>query len=287
MPFTNLCNECHEPLRDDLALCPHCGRPGLFPNVHAAERVPERDALQARYEAALTDAKSRGTEAALAQLEALVTNSSAVIARQFGELVRLTYSEDEIYATFYQRVEAGLRLPGGDRWDRLRAVADTLLFGERNKTQVRFAALALDGSGLENYGDCSITLKSAMIAHRASAFEENTVLFMRKHDVRAENDYRMPPGYRAPWSGRQILAVAKLGPQVEPAFTRNDFERLLLSNGPDSESDQFIEIHIWGPLTIRSIHEISVRRWITEPSPTELKCLEEKLAQYKIAFRKP
>ena len=71
-----------------------------------------------------------------------------------------------------------MKIPSSDSWNRLRAIADTILFGEQNKRRIRFAALSLDGVGLENYGDCSMTLKDSIIAHRATVFDENSVIFI-------------------------------------------------------------------------------------------------------------
>jgi len=255
--------------------------------VNVANGQSERDALEIRYQAALTDAKSRGVTVTIDLFEQALAGSEAVICRYFGEVFRLSYSDDEICATFYQRVESGMRIPGGDKWDRLRAIADTNLFGERNKREVRFAALTLDGFGLENYGDCSLLLKTPMIAHRASVFVENSVIFMRYHNVQAGNDYTVPLGYKAPWLSRGSLAVAKLASKITATTTANEFRALLLKSGADTEKDHFVEVHVWGPITIRSFQKISVRRWVTEPSITQVKCLEEKLAQFNIALQKP
>jgi len=78
-----------------------------------------------------------------------------VISRYYSEVLRLASSPNQVYGTFYQLVDAGIRLPEGNQWDILREIADTVLFPGYKK-EVRFGALSLDGQGLPNWGDCSI-----------------------------------------------------------------------------------------------------------------------------------
>ena len=109
-----------------------------------------------------------------------MNDSHAVIARPAHEILRLATSQNEIYGTFYNLIGAGLRLPEGGKWDILRGVVDSALF-PNYKEDIRFAALSLNGVGLSNYGEYSIMLRTDLIAHRASVFEENSILFMKHH----------------------------------------------------------------------------------------------------------
>lgn len=273
-------------MRDDMQHCPHCFRPCLYPNVNAAGRSEEVDELTKRYTAVFAKAAAEGCDGALKDYETAVANSEAVISRSFAELQRLSYSEDEVYATFYQRVDAGLRLAGGDAWDRLRSIADTILFGEQNKRHIRFASLTLNGRGLPHYGDCSLLLREDMIAHRATAFEENSVMFMHRHNIHARGDYQVPCGHRAAWSDRSKLAVIKARrfKFLSPATFDNELQR----PGADEKKDVFIEIHVWGSLTIRSIRKVTITRWRGHPpSDAELRVVTEKLGQYGVEFQTP
>ncbi|NBV24227.1 MAG: hypothetical protein EBS05_20205 [Proteobacteria bacterium] len=244
-------------------------------------------ALKVRYDAAKARATSRGALAQVNEFEVAVGNSRAVLCRAWGEVVRLAFSDNEVYATFYQRTEAGLRIPDGDKWDLLRANADNTLFGDEGKKQVRFGALSLDGTGVERYGECSVTPKESMIAHRASLIEENSVAFMKRHGVTAANDYAMPMGHQADWSARATLAVAKLADQITPATTSTDYSRCLLAAGPDGWTDHFMEVHIWGPLTIRSMERVTVRHWQNKPRKSEVQALREKLQGYNVTLSVP
>ena len=273
-------------MRDDMERCPHCFRPSLYPNVNAARRPEEVAELTKRYADALSKGSVEGCETVLKDYEAAVNGSEAVISRSFAELQRLSYSEDEVYATFYQRVDAGLRLAGGDAWDRLRSIADTILFGEQNKRHVRFASLTLNGQGLPHYGDCSLLLREDMIAHRATAFEENSVMFMNRQNIHAKGDFEVPCGHRASWPERAKLAVIKAC--HHKSLSLASFANELLRAGTNEKKDVFIEIHIWGSLTIRSIRKVTITRWRGHPpSDAELQVVTEKLRQYDVEFQTP
>jgi hypothetical protein len=273
-------------MRDDMEHCPHCFRPCLYPNVNAARRPDEIAELERRYAESAAKAAAGGYDAFFKDYEAAVGKSEAVISRSFAEVQRLSYSEDEVYATFYQRVDAGLRLAGGDAWDRLRAIADTTLFGDQNKRHIRFASLTTDERGLPHYGECSLLLREEMISHRATAFEENSVMFMHRHNVRAENDYDVPFGYRAPWEERAKLAALKAGHFT--SLTRESIANELQRAGTDERKDVFVEIHIWGTLTIRSIRKVKIAQWRgSSPSDAELQVVTEKLSQYNVEFEMP
>jgi hypothetical protein len=281
------CVDCHEPMRDELSICPHCGRPGLFPNVNVAVRPEETNALNDRYLAAQNSIATRGVTSEAAEFENAAGLSQAVICKYFGEAYGMSFSDDIIYATFYQKTHSGMRIPGGDKWDLLRAMADTALFNDVNKVHVRFAALAIDGIGVEHYGECSLLLKEDMIAHRASVFDQNSVIFMRTHKVSAENDYKIPEGFRADWKTRGRLALAKLADSLNKGTGLAEFTGLLLKPGIDNEKDEFVEVHIWGPMTIRSIKEVTVRYWAAEPSAAEVKVFVEKLRSFGITLTLP
>jgi hypothetical protein len=134
-------------------------------------------------------------------------------------------------------------------------VTDEALF-PNYKEEIRFAALSLNGMGLSNYGDCFVVLRTEMIAHRASVFEENSVLFMKHHDIKVSKAHELPPGYRATWGERAKLCVAKLADRIDAATPRGAYSRILLRPGSASEGDDFVEVHVWGPMTIRTVERV-------------------------------
>ena len=252
------CDHCGNSFHISKQLCPHCARPALYGNVFAAQDSAEMAALQHRYEKAKLAAQSRGAETlrAVEGFEAEVSNSRAVIARSVAEFQRLSTSDNEGYATYYDLIEAEVRFPSGNKWDNLRPVADEALF-PHYKNKVRFAALSLDGAGLPGFGECFLVLRTGMIAHRTSVFEENSLLFFSKHFKPGINETaRLPHGYRATWERRAALCVAKLADRIDGATPPGAYSGLLLRPGSASEDDDFVEVHVWGPMTIRTVERV-------------------------------
>jgi hypothetical protein len=275
------CPACGHEIQQPAERCPHCGKPGYFWNVLAAEDVAERAALERRYQAAKRDAASRKAETQLQDFENATANSMAVIARSESEVLRLANSAKQLYSTYYQLIEAGIRLPEGDQWDVLRELADTVLFPGYKK-EMRFAALSLDGVGLSNYGACSIVFRDEMIAHRASVFEENSALFMEQREIKISRSPNLPKGYRATWDERARLCVAKLSGKIDSATRSGEYSGLLLKQGVTSEADEFVEAHIWGPMTVLTMERVI----ITDPKPryraTIIRAIKAKLAKHNV-----
>ncbi|HKQ08540.1 MAG TPA: hypothetical protein VJ464_25690 [Blastocatellia bacterium] len=247
--------------------------------MRIAETSAERTALDRHYQAAIRDSAARGATPAVNDFEKAIADSKAVISRSQGELQRLATSDHELYTTYYKLIEAEVRLPKGDNWDKLRAVADSALF-PNYKEQIRFAALALDGKGLFNYGECAIVLRTDYIAHRASVFEENSVMFMKHHKISMWKSDKLPLGYRATWDERGKLCVAKLYKSIDAGTRPDEYSTLLLRQGATSEDDQFVEAHIYGPMTIRTVEQVILDpRLKRRQRATILKALKEKLSQ--------
>lgn len=258
MPPKEPCRYCGVEFQINFERCPHCARPGLFPNVRFAEL--ERPELNARYEDACREAEGRGAREALAAFEERVgAGSKAVLARSANELQRLATSDNEVYATFYELLGAQVKLWETGKWSVLRSAADVAFFPGYHM-HIRFAALSLDSAGLSNYGDCSITLRTGMIAHRASVFEENTVTFLERRNIPFPGLANLPVGFRATWDDRARLCVAKVAKLIEAGATPETHDSLLLKQGQTSASDEFVEVHIWGPMTARTFERVAFRR---------------------------
>ncbi len=258
MSNTSKCQFCSHafPLVEER--CPHCARPALFPNVELAAEEKEREALIRRYDKAIADATRNGYADVVRDLEDQAGRSKAVIARGLDETLRLAAEEHNIYGTYHQLTDGGFRIPEGSRWDYLRAVADDALFGSYKK-EIRFAALSLDGLGITHYGDCFWVLRDEMIAHRASVFEENSIAFLSRQGIQISHSMKLPAGYRATWEERAKLCVAKLASRIDDQTSANDVRELLLHQGPTPAEDDFVEVHVGGPVTVRTLERVILK----------------------------
>jgi hypothetical protein len=251
------CPRCGEAIRGNERICPSCGNDVGYPNVRAAKEYQEKAALAKRYENALQNASRRGcSDVVVAFLDAL-TSSVAVICRTPSKVKELVSSENELYASFYQLVGAGARRLEGSKMDLQRRIADSIMFPYYEK-DIRFAILSLDGIGASAYGDCSIVLKDVAISERATVFEENSVLFCEKRGLGVAKP--LPPGYRATWEDRGVLATAKLEPKFVPGTSAAEFPTILVGN----TGQDFVEVHIFGALHRGSIGRIVARKPKTE-----------------------
>jgi hypothetical protein len=103
------------------------------------------------------------------------------------------------------------------------------------------------------------------IRERTTVFEENALNFCRKRGFRG----RLPPGYRATWDQREQLAAAKLEGLLRPDMKEKDFPQILLRSSGKPSEDEFIEVHIYGPLHRLSIERAVVRE-VSHPPDTAL-----------------
>lgn len=275
------CTYCHNDFPPSAVLCPHCARPALYPNVFAAEDDVEREALESRYQATRKEIIKRGAGAVLKEFEKATADSKAVIARNKSEVLRLATSTQQLYATYYQLTEGKVRLPDGDEWDVLRQLADTALF-LGYKEDLRFGALSLDGVGLSNYGECSIVLRDDMISHRASVFEENSALFMERNNIKISRNPDLPKGYRATWDDRIKLCAAKLGCKIDSETNSDKYSELLIKKGASSVEDEFIEVHIWGPITVLTIEQVNVTSAAETRREAVIRAITAKLAKHNV-----
>jgi len=194
----------------------------------------------------------------LARFREAVRSSEAVLCRNLGVVMHLVSSDSELYGSFYDLVGMGARRPEETPIEVQRRVADDVLF-PHYQDKIRFLALTLNGIGATRFGNCSVVLKQAAIQDRATVFEENSVLFAEKHDLGARR-HRAPAGFRATWSRRDQLAAAKLEGELRPDTELDAFPGVMMKEGATWEDDQFIEVHIYGPLHRKSIARVTVDR---------------------------
>lgn len=260
MLFTRMetCGRCANDLPDTADHCPHCAWPLSFPNVRRVERPEEVSKLEQRYDGAVKDLERRGCADIARKFVAKAAATRAVIGRPVEEALRLAKSDEQAYASYWDLLHAGVRIPGGSRWDWLRGVADGALF-KSYRDKIRFASLSVDGACLPHYGEVSLELSEPMIAHRATVFEENSAIFFDRHrDVEESEGFA---GRRARWADRGKLALAKHAPQLSSTSTEADFASILLHPSFDPahpEDDVFIEVHIYGSLTRRSLSRVII-----------------------------
>jgi hypothetical protein len=241
--------KCGAPLPQYEENCLVCGRSGGAPNVRNAGLKEERDALQARVGKARKLALARRCASELANFEAYVGMSQAVIVRPLAVLDSFVHSDNQLLLTFHQAVRAKGRLPDKNEWDPRRETVDSAI-NPYIFDRIHFAALSGDGKGVSSFGGYHVTLKESAVELRTTVFEENGFPFLDRHHN------RVPPGYRAAWPERGLLAVAKLHSKLSAGISTSVFPDILLDQGTTHGDSDFIEVHIYGLLHRRAIERV-------------------------------
>lgn len=232
----------------------------------------------------MADLTARGARKAGEALEeAMCRRSQAVLARPMAELDRLASSERNGYVSFYELVDAGLRIPEDSGWDVWRKSADTLFFPHYER-HVRFASLTLDGCGLPHYGDGFVVLRDDMIAHRTTVFDENSAAFVRREKLDPDTFPAKVRGRRATWSDRGRLAVAKHYRELTGTTATDDASLAAIVQRPghaQGDDDVFLEAHLYGGFTVCSLARVVVKRSRVR-SKALRRALDEKLAKHNV-----
>jgi len=162
-----VCSFCNRRFSLSRTQCPHCAQPQPFPNVRLAEQEVEHRKLRDRYEQAWKDSRRRGLEKIVAEFESVCGASLAVCNCSVTKLFREIATGNDIFECYHdlERLRVRSERPVGYGFQRLRPQAENELMGsEQHLDKLHYAALSLDGSGLDSDGDCTITLRSLFIA---------------------------------------------------------------------------------------------------------------------------
>ena len=271
------CTSCKRPVPDHMRNCPFCQGDVGFPNVRAANTSQERAALLERLDAARVSTAARKCEQVLNEFGAAVKQSRATICRSLSVVQRLMSSDSELYTNFYQQVGSEARLPENNVWDRGRSAVDATLFPLYNN-KILFGALSLDKQCPSKYGAYAMVLREEMIQQRATVFEENSFVFCQsKHKIVTGDP--VPTGYRAVWQERDQLAMAKLHSKLDAGTEPKEFPRILLNPGKDESNQDFIEVHIYGPIHRRAVETVAGPQPRAHEDEVILKSLKKKLTE--------
>lgn len=265
------CPNCKEEIPEHVRACVVCGNDVGYPNVRATLRNEEVKALELRINETKGYADSGGYSSILENFRDVVAHSAAVVCCPLGKLSELVSSDYQLYQTFYQAIGSEGRLPEDNEWDKIRGSVDSLLFPYYHE-QICIGSISIDRTGISGYG-YSMVLKEMAIKDRASVFEENTILFVKRHRIVAGDP--VPLGYRAPWMKRDLLAMAKLGKRLTPKTTEAEFSKLLASS--DDRDTDCIEVHIYGSIHRRAIEHLSGHKPLRRADKVVLKSVIKKL----------
>jgi hypothetical protein len=269
------CANCGEAVEFHRTSCQACGCPVGYPNVRKAEAM-QAD-LDRNHAASVTDADSRGVRSLLDKLAALLSSSVAVIAIPVDVLLKMTLGA--AYRSYHKALDQDLRPIAEEIYHRHRGVVDAAVH-PGYFAEITNAAISTDGRGLNNYGAVTLRIAERFIAQRATVLRENAFAFYERYDL-GRRGGQEAPGWRCVWSRRAQLGVAHLAPRITPSMPETSLTSLVLTAGAGRDTDQFMEVHVFGMLPIETIEQVSLDRPLVTPESRE----EWNIVGQKIASR--
>lgn len=237
--------------------CPECSTAVPFPNIRLVTTTEELAELDRRYDTAREAARARGAEDKLMEFESAVENTSRSVIN-VSPVLLVEFLEQKAQLSNYNLQVAGeTRLAASPEDDLVRRITEAALFGVFAH-HIRYAALSLDGVGLQSYGSCSVVLSDRKARGAASVLDENSYPFVERHGR------SIPPGHRSDWQNRGKLAVAKLSERIDPGTTSDSFARILFWSEGDRKTDAFMEVHLYGRIDAQSAE------MVVAPKPSEV-----------------
>lgn len=277
------CPQCNTIVPESSRNCPACETHAGFPNVRAAEKPDNVEALKRRVKEAEISTGARKCDTILKEFGDAVCSSKAVLCRSLSKITSLMKSDNELINTYYQQIRSRQRLPEDNVYDNSRGAADAKLFPNYHE-EIRFAVLVLNDEVLEHYGNCGLVLEEKVIQERATVFEENTLVFFEKHRITMAQP--IPNGYRAVWKDRNMLAMAKLHYKIDSTKTKDDFPGILFPKShQDGINDDFIEVHIYGTIHRKSVEYVIAKSPRERCDRTILESLKRSLEKDGISLK--
>ena len=261
LPADRICEFCKLAYPFPADRCPHCGRPSKFPNVEHAQALAA--ALGALYEQEAGKAPANSVQA----LETLARATQAIMTRWRRHVEWMTNSPYEMLPVHLHMLDSGMRSYRYDEeWEAARQVA-AQQFHPGYGAKMHFGNLSPDPKAMTSYGDFILVFREDMISHRATVFPMNSAEMVRYTDVTPQSpDTR---GVPAVWDERHKVAVVKLAGKLTAADDLPRLQKLLFDPDHQPRPD-FIEVHVYGPITLSSFAAVYAK---PKELPESLECV--------------
>ncbi len=239
-----VCSNCGTSISAALRFCTACQNDAGVPNVRACGSTKNRKALKKRFDAAKELASVNECSTEFSRFSSLVESESGVVVSMPPGVARsLLEDPSYIYQNYERLVGNNIRRPARAEDDRCRFSVSSLLFGAY-ADKIIYGVLSLTTEGLPTYGDIHFRLREVTVAKRTSFLETNSYKFVETHGVNPS--VKIPAGYRASWSDRHMLVLAKLADRLSEGQCKDSWQQILIeSDGKDRGADEFLEAHIY------------------------------------------
>jgi len=247
------CSRCGSSIDASADRCKSCGQGLASPNVRAADR--QRSALYDRYDVVSAGLIASGYRDRLEALRALVRKSAVVMTMSVSRAMGLFRSKDD------DRSYLALSSPGDTgSWalaSSVQAIAEHVLFPGYGR-EIAYATLSPTGDGIWRFGPVAVQLNERFITHRSSILDSAAPHLVNKMAL-ADVWSAQASVFTSTFEDRDKLAVIKVGDRISSAKTADELSLLLLRQGDRPLRDDFMEVAIYGPITLEAVQAIRIR----------------------------
>lgn len=122
-----------------------------------------------------------------------------------------------------------------------------------------------------------MVLSEHMTGHRCSVLEANSALLFhrilksgsaqtrRKKFAKKKTRPGFPYGILSTWQNRAKLGVAKLAKRLTASTQSSEFPELVLKPGSSGLDDEFIEVQVFGDMTVRTFESVTLSGKASKP----------------------
>lgn len=258
--YTILCDHCPEYNDISFEKCSGCGNsiPGSI-NVKRAKIADEITALMDRYDSAKLELEGNNLTSEGNLLEKMVSSNGKAVINTRIEMLFELFCRGESYQGYRRLVGENKRPPAAFSNDIKRGVVEAALFGSTQ--DIIYGALSINETGLTSYGDFTMVMRTDTIKNWTTALECNSYNFIDMVRAKGWNENEpLPPGFLSTWPDNHMLAICKLFRRLKKNVELEELARLVLFTEGKRETDDFIELHIYGSLGAATVEKLRVEK---------------------------
>lgn len=279
------CPDCKSKNDRNRKNCKGCGVSLGFPNVNILSDPYFQEELTKNYDQIVKDCNCNAiTPDIIKEFEQIIINDSNAVLNINSKLLFQLVNYKEDYLPYQRAVREGKREIAEFENDRKRCFIESAFYGIIGG-ELNYAALSLDDNGLLSYGNISVILHCHLIKNRTTVFIKNT---FKLFDELVANGWKIsepiPSGYSGTWNERGAIATIKHGKDLS-AIKKVDYVKLILKSTSDKDKDEFIELHIFNPITLDTFKRVKVHSTPKNKfEENQLLLVEEILKKMNIEF---
>ena len=254
--MADACLHCGREFAQHLDRCQHCHTDVGSPNVRAASDPREIEALNQLYLAAIADARRRGCESVLNRFERETASSRAVVCKKYLQLAGIIAPDygSWVIPNYYQQIDGGARAPDDAKWDWQRA--QERRWFPNYVHHINYGVLTLNDSGASGWGEVA--------PYSVNGRSKGGPLSANRMQSTSPSEFQMTSRFHQVIEHHGATAEDYVSPNFSASILCDTpverFPEILLKQGDSKDDADFVEVHIYGTLTLESVARVRVPR---------------------------